>query len=79
MTNCVDRHIGGRLRKRRVALDLCEAELALRLRITIAQVRAFEAGRARIGAAMLAALCAALDTPVAYFFEEFISGRSGPS
>jgi transcriptional regulator with XRE-family HTH domain len=64
----MDCHIGARLRERRQALGLTTFQLGASLGIGGGQVSDFESGAVRIGAAMLARLCSALDTHVSYFF-----------
>ncbi len=70
VNNLVDAHIGGRMRARREALRLKPAWLAARLGVAEHTILAYERGQARISAAMLAQLCAALETTLAYFFDD---------
>jgi len=73
----VDRHLGARLRERRIALGLSQQELAGKAGISHRQAHGYEAGAERIGAGRLFALARALGVEVGYFFEGLGSG--GPS
>jgi transcriptional regulator with XRE-family HTH domain len=64
-----DRHVGRRLRERRITLDLTQAELAERLSITFQQLAKYERGINRISAGRLWALARALGVEVGWFFE----------
>jgi transcriptional regulator with XRE-family HTH domain len=56
IANPVDRHIGSRLRARRIALGMSRKTLAIALGISVLQVREWEAGENRVGATRLMAL-----------------------
>jgi DNA-binding transcriptional regulator YiaG len=63
-----DRHIGARVRSRRLELRLSESSTAEVLRCTIDQLRAYEEGRAHISAVLLFELSRVLSVEVNYFF-----------
>ena len=67
--NKVDRHIGLRLRSRRLALQMTQTELAVALGVTFQQVQKYEKGSNRISASTLKELAGTLKVPLAYFFE----------
>lgn len=68
-SDAVDRHIGARIRERRVALGLTLAQLAASLGISEQQAQKYERGLNRVSAGRLYAAARALGAPVAWFFE----------
>ncbi len=72
-----DRHVGRRMRERRVQRGLSLAELAAALGISVQQARKYEAGLNGIPAARLPELAAALGVSPAWFFEE-LEAAAGP-
>ena len=64
----LDRHVGARVRGRRLELQLRESRTAEALRCTIDHLRACEEGRAHISAALLFEMSRVLDVEVSYFF-----------
>jgi transcriptional regulator with XRE-family HTH domain len=65
-----DRHVGRRVRERRVQRGLSLAELASALGVSAQQARKYEAGLNGIPAARLPELAALLGVTTAWFFEE---------
>jgi transcriptional regulator with XRE-family HTH domain len=65
----VDRHIGGRVRRRRIALGLSQEGLADALGLTFQQVQKYEKGVNRIGAARLLQIAGILDVGIEFFFD----------
>ena len=70
IANPVDRHIGRRLRARRIALGMSRDTLAVALGISVLQVREWEAGKSRVGATRLRALAKVLCINPGWFFED---------
>ena len=64
-----DRHIGARVRKRRIALGLTQQQLAELIGTTYQQAHKYEKGVNRVSAGRLHALARALGVEVGYFFE----------
>jgi transcriptional regulator with XRE-family HTH domain len=64
----LDRHVGARVRGRRLELQLSERRAAEALRCTIDHLRACEEGRAHISAVLLFEMSRVLDVEVSYFF-----------
>ena len=64
-----DKHVGQRLRGRRVVLRLSLMALADGLGLTYQQVQRYETGFIRISASRLYACAQLLDVPPEYFFE----------
>jgi transcriptional regulator with XRE-family HTH domain len=69
MPNPTDRHVGSRVRLRRVMLNLNQTDLASRLGLSYQQVQKYETGTNRIGASRLQQISHILKVPVAFFFE----------
>jgi transcriptional regulator with XRE-family HTH domain len=65
----LDRHVGARIRGRRLELQLSESSAAEALRCTIDHLRASEEGRAHISAVLLFEMSRLLDVEVRYFFD----------
>lgn len=67
--NPIDRHVGARVRMRRMTLGLSQTELATGLGLTFQQVQKYEKGTNRIGASRLQQIAGILQVPVSFFFE----------
>jgi len=67
--NPVDRHVGSRVRMRRVLVGLSQERLGESLGLTFQQVQKYEKGTNRIGASRLQQISRILGVPVEYFFE----------
>ena len=75
----VDRHIGGRLRQRRLEREMSQEILAERLGITFQQVQKYERGVNRISASRLFDIATVLELPIADFFEGLVASKSARS
>ena len=67
--NPVDKHVGSRVRMRRMMLGMSQTALANGLGLTFQQVQKYEKGTNRIGASRLQQIAHILQVPVAFFFE----------
>jgi transcriptional regulator with XRE-family HTH domain len=67
--NPVDKHVGSRVRMRRLMLSLSQEKLGDALGLTFQQVQKYEKGTNRIGASRLQQISGILQVPVAFFFE----------
>jgi transcriptional regulator with XRE-family HTH domain len=67
--NPVDRHVGARVRMRRLMLDMTQTQLGDKLGLTFQQVQKYEKGTNRIGASRLQHIADVLQVPVSFFFE----------
>jgi transcriptional regulator with XRE-family HTH domain len=65
----IDRHIGARLRQRRVMNGLTQQALADLIGVTYQQAHKYENGANRIAAGRLYTIAQVLDVEVGYFFE----------
>ena len=67
--NPVDRHVGARLRMRRMMLPMSQEKLGGALGLTFQQIQKYEKGANRIGASRLQQISQILQVPVSFFFE----------
>jgi len=67
--NPVDRHVGSRVRMRRMMLGMSQETLGDGLGLTFQQVQKYENGKNRIGASRLQQISHILQIPVPFFFE----------
>src|SRR5215468_3077737 len=67
--NPIDKHVGNRVRMRRMMLAMSQTNLGNALGLTFQQVKKYEKGTNRIGASRLQHISHILQVPVAFFFE----------
>ena len=67
--NPIDKHVGSRVRMRRMMLGMSQEKLGDALELTFQQVQKYEKGTNRIGASRLQQISNILQVPVAFFFE----------
>jgi transcriptional regulator with XRE-family HTH domain len=67
--NPVDKHVGSRVRMRRMMLGMTQEKLGDGLGLTFQQVQKYENGKNRIGASRLQHISLILQVPVPFFFE----------
>jgi len=67
--NPIDRHVGSRVRMRRMMLSMSQEKLGDALGLTFQQVQKYEKGANRIGASRLQQISGILQVPVSFFFE----------
>ena len=68
--NPTDRHVGGRIRMRRLMLGKSQTELANAVGVSFQQVQKYEKGSNCVSASRLQQISLFLQVPVAFFFEE---------
>ena len=68
--NPVDKHVGSRVRMRRMMAGMSQERLGEALGLTFQQVQKYEKGTNRIGASRLQQIAQVLQVPVAFFFED---------
>ncbi len=66
--NPIDRHVGSRVRMRRMMLSMSQEKLGDALGLTFQQVQKYEKGANRIGASRLQHIAGILQVPVSFFF-----------
>ena len=82
LPNPIDKHVGSRLRMRRMMLGMSQTSLGDALGITFQQVQKYETGANRISASRLQHISHILQVPVPFFFEgapDQPRGASGPA
>jgi transcriptional regulator with XRE-family HTH domain len=68
-TQDIDRHVGARVRERRIMLGFTQQQLADLIGVTYQQAHKYERGINRISAGRLFEIAHVLSVPVNYFFE----------
>jgi transcriptional regulator with XRE-family HTH domain len=76
--NPIDKHVGSRVRMRRMMLGMSQEKLGDALDLTFQQVQKYEKGTNRIGASRLQQISHILQVPVAFFFEGAPHVGGGP-
>jgi transcriptional regulator with XRE-family HTH domain len=82
--NPIDKHVGSRVRMRRMMIGMSQEKLGEKLGITFQQIQKYEKGTNRIGASRLQQIATVLSVPVSFFFEgapvpEGFGGLSEPA
>lgn len=67
--SAADRHVGARIRERRIMLGLSQQQLAQMIGVTYQQAHKYERGLNRISAGRLYEIAQVLSVPVSWFFE----------
>ena len=67
--NAVDEFIGTRMRERRQALGIKQADLAKTLGVSYQQIQKYETGKNRVSAGRLFDICKALNVSLSSMFE----------
>ena len=67
--NPIDKHVGSRVRMRRMMLGMSQEKLGDGLGLTFQQVQKYEKGTNRMGASRLQNISRILQIPVTFFFE----------
>jgi transcriptional regulator with XRE-family HTH domain len=78
--NPTDKHVGSRVRMRRMMLGMSQEKLGDALSLTFQQVQKYEKGTNRIGASRLQQIAHFLQVPVSFFFEgapDLLPGATG--
>ena len=75
--NPTDKHVGSRVRMRRMMLGMSQEKLGDALGLTFQQVQKYEKGTNRIGASRLQQISHILQVPVEFFFEGGPGAQTG--
>ena len=67
--NPVDKHVGSRVRMRRIMLGMSQVKLGEALGLTFQQIQKYEKGTNRVGASRLQQIADTLQVPVSFLFE----------
>jgi len=76
--NYIDRHVGNRVRMRRLLIGMSQEKLGELLGITFQQVQKYEKGSNRVSASRLYYLGQILGVPVQFFFDELPEAGNQP-
>ena len=71
MESNFNRHLGSKLRMRRLALGLTQTKVAQAIHVTFQQIQKYEKGTNGISSLRIMQLANFLKVPVVYFFEEY--------
>ena len=66
-----NRHLGSKLRLRRLALGLTQTKVAQAINVTFQQIQKYEKGTNGISSLRIMQLSTFLQVPVVYFFEDY--------
>ena len=66
-----NKHLGSKLRMRRLALGLTQTKVALAINVTFQQIQKYEKGTNGISSLRIMQLANFLKVPVVYFFEDY--------
>jgi transcriptional regulator with XRE-family HTH domain len=66
--NPIDRHVGSRVRMRRMLIGMSQEKLGEALGLTFQQVQKYEKGTNRIGASRLHRIATVLGVPIEFFY-----------
>jgi transcriptional regulator with XRE-family HTH domain len=67
--NPIDKHVGSRVRMRRMTIGLSQEKVAHALGLTFQQVQKYEKGTNRISSSRLHQLARILEVPIPFFFD----------
>ena len=73
MESNFNRHLGSKLRMRRLALGLTQTKVAQAINVTFQQIQKYEKGTNGISSLRIMQLANFLKVPVIYFYEDFAS------
>ena len=68
-TQDIDRHVGARVRERRIMLGLTQQQLAEMIGVTYQQAHKYERGINRVSAGRLFEIARVLNAPITYFYD----------
>jgi transcriptional regulator with XRE-family HTH domain len=78
LPNSIDKHVGSRVRMRRMMVGMSQTKLGDGLGITFQQVQKYEKGTNRIGASRLQHICHILQVPISFLFEGLPRAAGAP-
>lgn len=67
--NPIDKHVGARIRMRRMMLNMSQEKLGDALGLTFQQVQKYEKGTNRVGGSRMHTIAGILKVPVSFFYE----------
>ena len=79
LPNPVDKHVGSRVRMRRMMVGMSQSKLGDALGITFQQVQKYEKGTNRVGASRLQHISHILQVPISFLFEGLPRAAGAPA
>ena len=76
MESNFNRHLGSKLRLRRLALGLTQTKVAQAINVTFQQIQKYEKGTNGISSLRIMQLANFLKVPITYFYEDFPNYKS---
>ena len=74
MEDNFNKHLGNKLKLRRLALGLTQTKVAKAINVTFQQIQKYEKGTNGVSSARLVQISQFLKVPITYFYEGFIYG-----
>jgi len=71
-----NKHLGSKLKMRRLALGLTQTKVAQAINVTFQQIQKYEKGTNGISSLRIMQLSNFLKVPVVYFFEDYVSNEN---
>ena len=71
MEDNFNKHLGNKLKLRRLALGLTQTKVAKAINVTFQQIQKYEKGTNGVSSSRLIQLSSFLKVPITYFFEDF--------
>ena len=71
MENNFNKHLGSKLKLRRLALGLTQTKVAKAINVTFQQIQKYEKGTNGVSSSRLMQLSQFLKVPITYFFEQY--------
>lgn len=75
----IDRHVGTRIRGRRIGMRISQTKLGQAIGVTFQQIQKYESGTNRVGASNLFKIAKALSVEVSFFFEGLSGDLMAPA
>ena len=76
MDDNFNKHLGNKLKLRRLALGLTQTKVAKAINVTFQQIQKYEKGTNGVSSSRLLQLAVFLKVPVNYFYEDYSDNRS---
>ena len=76
MEGSFNKHLGSKLRMRRLALGLTQTKVAQAINVTFQQIQKYEKGTNGISSLRIMQLATFLKVPVVFFFEDYVSSTN---
>ena len=71
-----NKHLGSKLKLRRLSLGLTQTKVAKAINVTFQQIQKYEKGTNGVSSSRLAQLSSFLKVPINYFYEDYVSSQT---